>query len=190
MALIGIWKQIENDKKEKEKKEGILKYFKYILELNLNDIFNDQNRKYLYLLSPSLPNKQFNLSNNIKIFSDEIINSNIDKVFILDNFDKILKIKMQMETYKQTLYILNENIYKTNKNFKELNLFINKIDSNSNYSSSEKNRIKELNKFISDLGVLIQNYILGRTATQLLNLKNRIVALVNLSTELSSNLSE
>lgn len=192
LALGGIWKQIESDKKEKEKekKEGILKYFKYILELNLNTLLHDQNRKNLYLLSPSLPNKQFGLSNNITIFSDEIINSNIDKVFILDNFDNILKIKMQMETYKQTLYILNENIHKTNKNFRDLNLFVATIDSNINYSSSEKNIIKLLNRFISALGILIQNYISGRTATPLLALKNRIVLLVNSNTELSSNLNE
>ncbi|MHA5068325.1 hypothetical protein [Cetobacterium somerae] len=173
MALIGIWKQIENDKKE-----GILKYFKYVLELNLNDIFNDEKRRYIYPLISSSPRGTLKIRYSIKSFSNEIINSNIDKVFVLNNVDKILKMKMNLDFYINSLDILNQNIQQKNKNFKNLIDISNEIDD-----------IKKLFYFISILSLLLKNYSLKRTPTTLLISKNRLVLLAKSSDYISDNLS-
>lgn len=113
LALVGIWWQLRrNDKKEeKNKLVGILKYFDYILEKNL-----DIDYKWLYVVySYTMKNWWTYNYQNFFEFNHRILESNFKEIFELEFGKDILDLSKKIKEYNENYNFLKKNLTKKDK---------------------------------------------------------------------------
>jgi len=111
IAIVGIWWQLNHEKKEKRKR--VKKYIKHIIEENLS-IEIKENQKNILYYQPyfSKAVQQKNITSYFIEFSPEYFNENLDTILTFKESKKIIKLFREMAS----LNILYEEKLNENKN--------------------------------------------------------------------------